>query len=95
MRTEEYLAMAFLAGVGGLIVYALRKFNSKLADISTLKLWAIQAVSLFISIAGSSLLEGSDSIYSYILLIIWVPVVIISSAILAYRMFTFDLGSKK
>ncbi len=91
MRTEEYLTMAALAGVGGLIVYATRGLNSKVADISTLKLWLIQVVSLFSTIYGASLVDGSYSIFSYILLIIGVPVLIFSSAILLYRLFLFKL----
>lgn len=95
MRTGEYLAIALLAGVGGLIVYALRKFNFKLADISTLKVWLIQVVSLFSTMYGSSLLNGSYSVFGYILLIIGVPVVIFSSAIGFYRLMLGGWGSKK
>lgn len=91
MRTEYYLAMALLAGVGGLIVYASKRFNFKAAEISTFKLWLTQIASLFVTMFGVNLLDGSYSILGYILLIVGAPVLIFLSTVGFYRIFSGKL----
>jgi len=86
MRAGEYLAMALLAGVGWFIVDASKRFNFKAAEISTFKLWLIQIASLIVTMFGSRLLDGSYSIFGYILLIVGIPVLIFSTTIGFYRL---------
>jgi len=97
MRTDGYsaLAMVLLAGTGGLIIYISRKLKFKAVDLSTVKMWLIQVMSLLFTAYGGGLLDGSYSVFGYILLIIAAPVLIFSTTVLMYRLFTGKLYKKK
>jgi len=95
MRAGEYIAMALFAGVGGLIVYGSRKLKFKAAEMSTFKLWLVQIALLLSAGYGSSLLDGSYSVFGYILLIISIPILIFTTSIGFYRILTGDWTSEK
>jgi len=95
MRAGEYLAMVMLAGVGGIVIYALKKFNFKVDKISTAKLMLIYFLSAVSYIYGGKLADGAYSILGDFLFIISILGFVFTAAIFFYRMFSGELFSKK
>ena len=91
MRAGEYLAMAILAGVGGIIIYTLKKFNFKVDKISTAKLMLIYFLSFISNIYGGKLADGDYSIFGNFLFIMSILGFVFTSAIFFYRIFSGKL----
>ncbi|MBT3447611.1 MAG: hypothetical protein HN441_06835 [Candidatus Thioglobus sp.] len=95
MRAGEYLAMAMLAGVGGIVVFALKKFGFNIKKITTAKLMLIYFLSFVSYVYGGKLADGAYSIFGNFLLIAGILGFTFTAAIFFYRIFSGELFSKK
>ncbi len=87
MLYEKYLPIILFIAIGGIIVFVLKKFNFKVAEISIVKLGLIQFSSVLCGFYGGGLIGGSYNLFGYIILIICVPIAIFTTSIVAYRTF--------
>ena len=95
MRAGEYMAMAMLAGVGGIVVFVLKKIGFNIKKITTAKLMLIYFLSFVSYVYGGKLADGAYSILGNFLLIVGILGFIFTAAIFFYRMFSGELFSKK